>query len=42
MCVGGGGGGQTRVFDLKSRLIYFIFIEPLSACEISLKILRTD
>ena len=28
-------------FDLKSRLIYFIFILPLSASEISLKILTT-
>ena len=33
---------RHRAFDRKSRLICFIFIVPLSACEISVKILTTD
>ena len=30
-------GGETQAFDRNSRLISFIFIVPLSACEISVK-----
>ena len=29
--------GETQVYDRKSCLICFIFIVPLSACEISIK-----
>ena len=34
--------GWGTVFDQKSRLICFLFIVTLSACEISVKILRLD
>ena len=34
--------GGTQAFDRKSRLIRFIFIVPLSACKIGVKILTTD
>ena len=30
-------GDETQAFDPKSRLICFVFIVPLSACEISVK-----
>ena len=35
-------GVRTRDFDLKSRLICFIIVVPLCACEISVKILTTE
>ena len=35
-------GGRRQAFYRKSRLICFIFIVPLSVCEISVKILTTD
>ena len=35
-------GGRTQAFKLKSCLICFIFIVPLSACAISVKIFTTD
>ena len=33
---------RTQAFELKSRLICLISIVPLSACEISVKILKTN
>ena len=34
-------GGETQAFDQKSHLICFLFNVPLSAPEISIKILTT-
>ena len=35
-------GGWTKAFELKSHLICFISIVPLSTCKILVKLLTTD